>query len=141
VLKEPAALPGWLKTTTQRRCFKMLQESRRDAHEELPSPDQLTADPDADMVDRDILIAERNAALRKALAELPRTCRDLLSMLLSDPPRSYAEISSVLGMPEGSIGPNRGRCLDRLRRSPHIAGIIDTGPDEQRGPTGKGLAQ
>jgi DNA-directed RNA polymerase specialized sigma24 family protein len=36
-------------------------------------------------------------------------------MLMADPPVSYAEISDQLGVPVGSIGPTRGRCLDRLR--------------------------
>ena len=38
-------------------------------------------------------------------------------MLISDPPRSYAEISAALAIPVGSIGPQRGRCLERLRKS------------------------
>jgi hypothetical protein len=41
-------------------------------------------------------------------------------MLLSDPPFSYAKISAVLSIPIGSIGPQRARCLDRLRRSPYL---------------------
>ena len=38
-------------------------------------------------------------------------------MLISDPPRSYAEITAALAIPVGSIGPQRGRCLERLRKS------------------------
>jgi DNA-directed RNA polymerase specialized sigma24 family protein len=62
-------------------------------------------------------VAERNAALRAAFAELPPRCQRLLSMLISDPPHSYAEIHAELGIPVGSIGPQRARCLERLRRS------------------------
>jgi len=36
----------------------------------------------------------------------------------------YATISARLNIPVGSIGPNRGRCLDRLRRDPAIAALI-----------------
>jgi DNA-directed RNA polymerase specialized sigma24 family protein len=36
-------------------------------------------------------------------------------MLMADPPASYTEISDQLGLPVGSIGPTRGRCLERLR--------------------------
>ena len=46
-------------------------------------------------------------------------------MLLSDPPLSYTEISATLSVPIGSIGPQRGRCLERLRRSPHLAAFSD----------------
>lgn len=66
-------------------------------------------------------MAERNAALRAAFAELPQRCQQLLSMFLSDPPHSYAEIHAELGIPVGSIGPQRARCLDRLRRSSAFA--------------------
>jgi len=68
-------------------------------------------------IDEEILMAERNAALRAAFAELPSRCQQLLSMLLHDPPYSYAEIHAELGIPVGSIGPQRARCLDRMRRS------------------------
>ena len=36
-------------------------------------------------------------------------------MLVVEPPLSYREISDALGMPIGSIGPKRARCLRRLR--------------------------
>src|SRR5262249_58403763 len=64
------------------------------------------------------------AALRAAFAELPQPCRELLSLLMSDPAPAYAEVSARLGMAIGSIGPTRARCLDRLRRSPHLLAEI-----------------
>ena len=39
----------------------------------------------------------------------------------------YAQISARLGIPVGSIGPTRRRCLDKLRRHPDIAALINTG--------------
>ena len=126
-LREPAALPGWLATTTQRECIRVLRAAaRHHDHGSLPSPDEMPADPDAVAIDNDVLAAERDAAIRAALAELPRGCRDLLLMLVSDPPRSYADISAALNMRVGSIGPTRARCLERMRRSPHLAAIIDS---------------
>jgi DNA-directed RNA polymerase specialized sigma24 family protein len=80
---------------------------------------------DTAAIEQEIIMAERNALLRAALAELPPRCRQLLSMLTSDPPRPYAEISAVLGIRVGSIGPERGRCLERLRRSGFLAGLSD----------------
>jgi len=47
-------------------------------------------------------------------------------LLIEDPPVPYAEISARLGIPIGSIGPTRRRCLDKLRRHPAIAAMIDT---------------
>ena len=52
-------------------------------------------------------------------------CQQLIAMLIEDPPVPYAEISARLGIPVGSIGPNRGRCLDKLRRHPAIAALIN----------------
>jgi RNA polymerase sigma factor (sigma-70 family) len=123
-LREPAALPGWLATTTRRECLRVLRSARRHDAAGLPPEDQMPADPAAVMVEDEVIAAERDAALRAAFAELPGGCHQLLSMLVSDPPCSYAAISSTLQMPVGSIGPMRARCLERLRRSPHLAAVL-----------------
>lgn len=120
-LRAPAALPGWLATTTQRECLRVLHRQDR----VVPVPDELPPALDDMEIEQEIVLAERNAALRAAFAELPPRCRQLLSMLLRDPPRPYAEISAVLEIRIGSIGPQRARCLQRLRRSRHLAVVID----------------
>ena len=76
-------------------------------------------------VEQELLLAERNAALREALSDLPPGSRRLIALLMADPPLSYAEISAILGIPVGSIGPSRSRCLDKLRRHPAIAELIN----------------
>ncbi len=128
-LREPAALPGWLATTTRRECMRVLNATRRNDGAGLPPEDQLPEDPDAAEIDKAILDAERNAALRAAFAELPNSCREILSMLITDPPHNYADISAKLGVAVGSIGPTRARCLDRLRRSPHLTALLADGAD------------
>jgi hypothetical protein len=50
-------------------------------------------------------------------------------MLAKDPPVSYAEISATLQIPVGSIGPQRARCLERLRKSPALAALIGSEVD------------
>jgi RNA polymerase sigma factor (sigma-70 family) len=119
-LRVSAALPGWLATTTQRECLRVLRAARRYDLTGSPLESQMSSDQDDAMIEQEILAAELNAALRAAFADLPPRCRRLLSMLLSDPPFSYAKISAALSIPIGSIGPQRARCLDRLRRSPHL---------------------
>ena len=132
-LREPAALPGWLATTTQRECLRALTAARRTA--DAGTLDDALAVVDAAVIEQEILAAERNAALRTALGELPLRCRQLLAMLISDPPSSYTEISATLRIPIGSIGPQRARCLQRLRRSSTLDGL---GADELRNePSGR----
>lgn len=124
-LREPAALPGWLATTTRRECLRVVRAAQR---VDIPGDEleeRLSPQTDAAAIEQEIIMAERNALLRAALAELPPRCGQLLSMLISDPPCSYAEISAVLGIRIGSIGPERGRCLERLRRSELLTGLSD----------------
>jgi RNA polymerase sigma factor (sigma-70 family) len=115
-LREPAALPGWLATTTARECLRVVTAARRSERvgAQLDDAAQFVDDT---AIEEEYLMAERNEALRAAFAELPPRCQRLLTMLLSDPPHSYAEISTALDIPVGSIGPQRARCLERLRRS------------------------
>jgi RNA polymerase sigma factor (sigma-70 family) len=137
-LREPAALPGWLATTTRRECMRVLRAARQHEHAGLPPEDQMPPDPAATTIEQQIIAAERNAALRAAFAELSRTCHELLSMLMSDPPPAYADVSATLGMPVGSIGPMRARCLDRLRHSQHLAVLGNQAEDiEVKEPRGE----
>lgn len=125
-LREPAALPGWLATTTHRECLRVLRAARRHDHNELPPDEQMPPDLDAAQIEQEILAREREAALRAAFDELPRRSRQLLTMLMRDPPCSYEEISATLGLAVGSIGPMRARCLAQLRRSRHLNFIVET---------------
>lgn len=122
-LRDADALPGWLATATRRECCRVLRATCK-----LPvggvvlenMPDDQTA-----AAGHELLVAERNAALREAFARLSPAGQRLLAMLITDPPLPYTEISDRLGIPIGSIGPSRRRCLERLRRDPAIAGLID----------------
>jgi RNA polymerase sigma factor (sigma-70 family) len=123
-LREPEALPGWLATTTRRECGRLLTGSRR--REALGSALDPADIPDESpsAAEEEVLAAERHAALREAFAALAPRCQELVGLLITDPPVPYAEISAKLGIPVGSIGPNRARCLDRLRRHPAVAALI-----------------
>src|SRR6476620_3400303 len=121
-LREPAALPGWLATTTARECLRVVTAASKAERLGTGLDDSVLFVDDA-VIDEEILVAERNAALRAAFAELPPRCQQLLSMLLSDPPHSYADIHAELGIPVGSIAPQRARCLERMRRSSALAAL------------------
>jgi RNA polymerase sigma factor (sigma-70 family) len=124
-LRQPAALPGWIATTTARECLRVVRRASRYDRSELPGDGQL--EPDASpLIEQEVLAAELNAAVRAAFTELPDRCRKLLSMLISDPPASYEQISATLSIKIGSIGPQRARCLDRMRRSPSLSAFSDS---------------
>ena len=125
-LREPAALPGWLATTTARECLRVVTAASKAERLGTGLDDSVVFVDDA-TIDGEILVAERNAALRAAFAALPPRCQQLLSMLISDPPHSYADIHAELGLPVGSIGPQRARCLDRLRQSDALAALGEGG--------------
>jgi RNA polymerase sigma factor (sigma-70 family) len=122
-LREPAALPGWLVTTTRRECLRVLRAAAKPDHAGA-DPGELDDIAGPAEIEQELIAAERDAALRAAFAELPARCRQLLSMLISDPPLPYGEISAILQLPVGSIGPQRGRCLQHLRRSSALASYI-----------------
>lgn len=116
-LREPAALPGWIATTTRNECLAVLRAQRRITPTEWTfEPSDPAAPPETE------LFGElRRQALREAFGQLSERCRTLLGMLFADPPLSYEEISTRLGVSMGTIGPTRIRCLERLRRQPTLA--------------------
>jgi RNA polymerase sigma factor (sigma-70 family) len=123
-LREPAALPGWLATTTARECVRVVKAASRSEWRGAVQDDSLRLVDDG-AIDEEILMAERNAALHALFGELPARCQQLLAMLISDPPHSYAMIHEALGIPIGSIGPQRARCLERLRRSSAVIALAE----------------
>ena len=126
-IRDPAALPGWLATTTRRECRRIARTARRPCDAGYAPAAGTIPDDHAQAAGQDLLAAERHAALREAFGQLPPGCQQLLALLIEDPALSYAEISARLGIPIGSIGPSRRRCLDKLRRHPAITALINVG--------------
>jgi RNA polymerase sigma factor (sigma-70 family) len=134
-LRQPAALPSWIATTTRRECQRVLRTSRHTRpvglYGDLVGQQYEVADPvgcgsgpeDA------ALDEERFRILREGFALLPARCRALLAMLLDEPPMSYREIVAQTGMRIGSIGPTQRRCLDKLRATPALAAYLDAGQE------------
>lgn len=113
-LHDTGRLGAWLATTARREAIRVSRLGSRhvpvDPWEWLDQPfDGL--DPEAAAVD-----AERAAAVQAAVAVLPAHCRQLLLSLTRDPPVPYLELSAEMGVPIGTIGPTRSRCLRKLER-------------------------
>lgn len=134
-LREPAALPGWLATTTQRECSRQVTRTQRvlpvDPQADGAMQQCTTAEPDAGL-----LRAELRQALRDGLAELPARDQWLLRLRATDPPKSYHEISQLLGMPIGSIGPTLRRSLGRLRETTALRAYLTADPSAGQGTGG-----
>jgi RNA polymerase sigma factor (sigma-70 family) len=111
---DPDRVGAWLVVTTRRECLRVLALRKRTVltYDEAAFEAMPAIQPD---LDEALLADERALDVRRAVQTLPDRWRHLVGMLMADPPMSYAEISERLGLPIGSIGPMRGRCLDKLR--------------------------
>lgn len=123
-IDEPAALPGWLATTTRRQCLTVVGRQQRDERTAQAEAEAL-AGRAAPTTDEVVLAAERAAVLREAFDQLSYRCQELLSLLAHDPPLTYAEIGARLNTAVGGLGPRRARCLAELRRCPALAALIE----------------
>jgi RNA polymerase sigma factor (sigma-70 family) len=110
-IQDRSAIGPWLCTVVRNEARKVVTRRRT-----VPTADAFDQRPaSADPVDSGLLSRERAAALRSAFARLGEECRQLLRLLLADPPLSYDEIAVTLGRPRGALGPTRARCLTQLR--------------------------
>jgi len=115
-IREPQGLAKWLITTAKRETWNLIRKRQREpVSEDVAALAQLEQGPGSDDPHEAELWIEQ-ALLRDALRRLGERCRKLLWLLYYEPEElAYEEIGRRLGMPVGSIGPTRGRCLHKLR--------------------------
>jgi RNA polymerase sigma factor (sigma-70 family) len=111
---DPVRVGAWLVVTTRRECLRVLAFRKRVLLTYESAAFEAVAGDEPEL-DADLLADERAVDVRRALESLPDRWQQMLGMLMADPPVPYAEISETLGVPIGSIGPIRGRCLEKLR--------------------------
>lgn len=118
-IHDPQSVVKWLMTTTRREAWRVSRTGQReDAHADVtdlvaaPGPE---ADSRADAVPDHIIADQDREVLWRHVTELSERCRYLLRVIAFAERPDYAAIASALGMPVGSIGPTRGRCLAALR--------------------------
>ncbi|MCU0494434.1 MAG: sigma-70 family RNA polymerase sigma factor [Chloroflexaceae bacterium] len=115
-LSDDSRLGAWLATVARRQTWRVLERGRRerpDAEVPIPESATLLGHSSRDPLERWELLEW----LHRGLAHLNERCRELLQALYfapDEPP--YAEVALRLGIPVGSIGPTRARCLERLRQ-------------------------
>jgi RNA polymerase sigma factor (sigma-70 family) len=112
-VRDPQAVWRWLTTTARREAWRLANARRQ---EQTVEPDLLDGlGPDAGP-EAQLLADEAARSLWRQIARLPERCRRLLRVIAFDDRPDYATLSRELAIPVGSIGPTRGRCLDKLRR-------------------------
>ena len=112
-IQSPRALTAWLVIATRRAAWRTRQLSRRQAPDGAERL-ELMPDPGPEPGDR-LLSDERDSTLWRHFQRLPERCRTLLRIVAHAARPDYATVAETLGMPIGSIGPTRGRCLAKLR--------------------------
>jgi RNA polymerase sigma factor (sigma-70 family) len=108
-----AALTGWLVTTTRREAWRVSAAARR----QLPADTELLGalpDPGPGSEEQ-VILDDQRRILWQAIGQLSPRCQELLRIVAFVPRPDYAAVAAELGMPTGSIGPTRGRCLAKLR--------------------------
>jgi RNA polymerase sigma factor (sigma-70 family) len=123
-LDDAARVRAWLVTTARRETLRLLSLQQRVAP--MPIAAGMDADEDpvmqwpdpAPLPEAQLQSLQEQDRVRRALERLDERSRAFVKLLfLQDPPLAYAEIAARLGIAEGSIGPTRARCLDKLRRA------------------------
>jgi RNA polymerase sigma factor (sigma-70 family) len=111
-IAEPNAVLQWLLVTARREAWRVVRHADRVEAREL-DPDELTTTPD--LVPDQVLDRADQRRLWQHVQELPERCRRLLRVIAFADRPDYASVAESLGMPIGSVGPTRGRCLAKLR--------------------------
>jgi len=114
-IRDGERLGSWLSTTARREALMLLRRDRRQGATVSIDLLDTVADDLAPNVEAELLKREERASVWRAFAQLSAGCQQVLRVIFADPPRSYAELSTALDMPIGSIGPTRARCLSRLQ--------------------------
>jgi RNA polymerase sigma factor (sigma-70 family) len=128
-IDHPDRVGAWLATAARRECLQHLRSAGRamptdDLHRLEGTP--VLNNPTEEAIleaEREQEDAARAVALWRAMGRLPARCHELLRVLMASPPPSYAEVAAALGLPVGSIGPTRARCLRTLRENLAESGI------------------
>jgi RNA polymerase sigma factor (sigma-70 family) len=129
-VQHPERLAGWLATTARRECLRSLRHAKSGPNLTdwtLDTVSDRSAGPEQRAID-----AQITQTLNDLIDELPPLRRDLIRMLFTDDPCSYAEIAHIAGIPLGGIGPTRARALQQLRDKIDEYGL---GPVSGRGRT------
>jgi len=116
-LRADSRLGSWLATVAQRNTWRLIARARREdstAYEVLAEHTASVDPAGAEALDR----LEQIEWVHSGLSLLNCRCRDLLlALYFAGPEPTYAQVAGIMGVPVGSIGPTRARCLERLKHA------------------------
>lgn len=116
-ISEPQAILQWMVVTTRREAWRVARIASRVQPEDLEAAVGQDQTPSPDSVEDEVAAADTQSRLWGHIRRLPTRCQALLRVIAFADRPDYAELARSLGMPQGSIGPTRGRCLAKLRLS------------------------
>jgi RNA polymerase sigma factor (sigma-70 family) len=119
-LRDPGRVGAWLATSARRQGLEMAVSREREVLSADPVTEHAAGAGVQAGVDVLVLREKYEPALERALTRLPASYRRLIELLSSDMCLSYDDAAKALGVPIGSIGPMRLRCLQILRRDPGL---------------------
>lgn len=111
---DPQAVLAWLLVTVKRDSWRLVRRDSREVTGFADTLDVPLAEPGPEAL---TLMSEQNAMLWEHVRTLSAQCQHLLGVIAYAARPDYAGVAEALGMPIGSIGPTRGRCLTKLRTS------------------------
>jgi len=117
-LEHPDRLSAWLVTIAKRTTWRHVRQQMAVRANMIELDSGADNEPDPDLLPEAVLMRlEEQHSVRTAVSQLDERCRRMITMLFYtlDAP-SYGEVAAQLGLAEGSIGPIRARCLERLQR-------------------------
>jgi RNA polymerase sigma factor (sigma-70 family) len=112
-IDDPRAVLAWLVVTVRREAWRVSRTDRRSQPREFDADDLVA--PEKDKPENSVIAGAGQGRLWEHIAALPERCRQLLRVIAFADRPDYAAVATALGMPVGSIGPTRGRCLAKLR--------------------------
>jgi len=113
-IADPKAVMQWVLVTAKREAWRVVKADRRVQPQDFEDDDEVFGAVEASP-EHAVVEASGHDRLWSHIARLPERCRELLRVIAFADRPDYASIASALGMPVGSIGPTRGRCLAKLR--------------------------
>ncbi|HEY0240416.1 MAG TPA: sigma-70 family RNA polymerase sigma factor [Friedmanniella sp.] len=111
---EPNAVLQWLIVSTKREAWRVSRVQDRVRPEDVETTRASESDGATEVAEQ-VAGAQDDDVLWRHVQQLPERCQTLLRVIAFAAKPDYAQIARALGMPVGSIGPTRGRCLAKLR--------------------------